>query len=119
MLRKTSRTALSFAVTTYKALESTNPIPIKGKGIISRLSDITIGVHKDFYLLTKRNRFTHRGGWHDKKLLPPKLDWVKKTQNLAAKSLAVRLTRTDSIVDKLVQNRSHACCDDLQGAWKH
>ncbi|MBQ2347579.1 MAG: hypothetical protein II388_04320, partial [Clostridia bacterium] len=70
---------------------------------------------------------------------------MKKTQNLAAKSLAVRLTRTDNIVDelrtaltpavttykalestnpipiqpsddlvdKLVQNRSHACCDDL------
>ena len=51
MLRKTSRTALSFAVTTYKALESTNPIPIKGKGIISRLSDITIGVHKVFIRL--------------------------------------------------------------------
>ena len=83
------------------------------------MDEITIGVQKVFIRLSEYNRFTQRGGWHDKKLLPPKLDWVKKTQNLAAKSLAVRLTRTDSIVDKLVQNRSHACCDDLQGAWKH
>ena len=78
------------------------------------MDEITIGVQKVFIRLSEYNRFTQRGGWHDKKLLPPKLDWVKKTQNLAAKVSAVQI-----IVDELVQNRSHACCDDLQGAWKH
>ena len=40
------RTALTPAVTSYKALESTNLIPIKGRDIISRLSEITKGAFR-------------------------------------------------------------------------
>ena len=52
-LRKTSRTALTPAVTTYNVCLSLKSITDKGRGVFKRVDEITIGVHKVFILVTE------------------------------------------------------------------